>query len=188
MGLTVSSSLSSAHTYISRLFHSPDFFTVSTLCIYWSRQPRVFRRLTSLVTFMFNKLASWTLHLLMLKDLQWMVCCLMMPSHHLHQCWLNSLRPSDTYMRQLTIIGSDNGLSPGRRQAIIWNNAVILLMGPLGMDLMNIFVQENALENVCEMASILSRPHCAKQVWDREAYFCGLYVIIVIECIPYICK
>ena len=31
-----------------------------------------------------------------------------------------------------TIIGSDNGLSPGRRQAIIWTNAVILSIGPLG--------------------------------------------------------
>ena len=32
---------------------------------------------------------------------------------------------------KLTIIGSDNGLSPGRRQAIIWNNAEKLLIGPL---------------------------------------------------------
>ena len=32
----------------------------------------------------------------------------------------------------LTIIGSDNGLSPGRRQAIILTNAGILLIGPLG--------------------------------------------------------
>ena len=32
----------------------------------------------------------------------------------------------------LTIIGSDNGLSPGRRQAIIWTNAVILLIRILG--------------------------------------------------------
>ena len=32
----------------------------------------------------------------------------------------------------LTIIGSDNGLSPGWRQAIIWTNAGILLIGPLG--------------------------------------------------------
>ena len=30
-----------------------------------------------------------------------------------------------------TIIGSDNGLSPGRRQAIIWTNAGILLIDPL---------------------------------------------------------
>ena len=33
---------------------------------------------------------------------------------------------------KLTIIGSDNGLSPGRRQAIIWTNAGILLTRPLG--------------------------------------------------------
>ena len=31
---------------------------------------------------------------------------------------------------KLTIISSDNGLSPGRRQAIIWNNAGILLIEP----------------------------------------------------------
>ena len=40
------------------------------------------------------------------------------------------------YMRicvsNLTIIGSDNGLSPDRRQAIICTNAGILLIGPLG--------------------------------------------------------
>ena len=29
-------------------------------------------------------------------------------------------------------ICSDNGLSPGRHQAIIWTNAGILLIGPLG--------------------------------------------------------
>ena len=33
---------------------------------------------------------------------------------------------------KLTIIGSDNGLSPGRRQAIIWTNAGILLIRTLG--------------------------------------------------------
>ena len=35
---------------------------------------------------------------------------------------------------KLTIIGSDNGLSPGRRQAIIWTNAGIIepLIEPLG--------------------------------------------------------
>ena len=33
---------------------------------------------------------------------------------------------------KLTIIGSDKGLWPGRRQAIIWTNAGIMLIGPLG--------------------------------------------------------
>ena len=45
---------------------------------------------------------------------------------------INWLRPSDAYMRRkLTIIGSDNGLSHGRRQAIFWTNAGILLNGYL---------------------------------------------------------
>ena len=35
------------------------------------------------------------------------------------------------YVSKLTIIGSDNGLSPGRRQAIIGTNAGILLIWPM---------------------------------------------------------
>ena len=35
-------------------------------------------------------------------------------------------------VRNLTIIGSDNGLSPDQRQAFIWTNAGILLIGPIG--------------------------------------------------------
>ena len=41
---------------------------------------------------------------------------------------------------KLTIIGSDNGLSPGRRQAIIWINAGILLIGPLGTNFSEIYI------------------------------------------------
>ena len=37
-----------------------------------------------------------------------------------------------TCVGKLTIIGSDNGLSPGRRQAIIWTDAGILWIGLLG--------------------------------------------------------
>ena len=33
---------------------------------------------------------------------------------------------------KLIIIASDNVLSPGRRQAIIWTNTGILIIGPLG--------------------------------------------------------
>ena len=40
----------------------------------------------------------------------------------------------------LTIIGSDNGLSPGRRQAIIWTSAGILLIGPLGTNFSEILI------------------------------------------------
>ena len=44
------------------------------------------------------------------------------------------------YVSNLTIIGSDNGLSPGRRQAIIWTNAEILLMRILGTHFSEIFI------------------------------------------------
>ena len=71
---------------------------------------------------------------------------------------------------KLTIIVSDDGLSPGQRQAIIWTNAGISLIGTLGTNFSEffyrnsyIFIQENAFENVvCKMAAILSRPQCVK--------------------------
>ena len=40
-----------------------------------------------------------------------------------------------------TIIGSDNGLSPGRRQAIIWTNAEIVLIGTLGTNFSEILIE-----------------------------------------------
>ena len=40
-------------------------------------------------------------------------------------------RVTHIWVGNLTIIGSDNGLSPGRRKAIIWTNDGILLIGPL---------------------------------------------------------
>ena len=42
---------------------------------------------------------------------------------------------------KLTIIGSDNGLSPGRRQAIIWTNAEILLIRPLGTNFSEMLIE-----------------------------------------------
>ena len=41
----------------------------------------------------------------------------------------------------LTINDSDNGLSPGRRQAIIWTNAGILLIRPLGTNVSEILIE-----------------------------------------------
>ena len=58
---------------------------------------------------------------------------------------INSLRPSDATIcvGNLTIIGSDYDLSPGRRQAIIWTNAEIpvLLIGPLGINFSEICIK-----------------------------------------------
>ena len=55
---------------------------------------------------------------------------------------INSLRTSDAYMRWKTnIIGSDNGLSPERCQAIIWTNAGILLIVPLGTNFSEVLIE-----------------------------------------------
>ena len=42
---------------------------------------------------------------------------------------------------KLTIIGSDNGLSPDRRQAIIWTNAGLLLNEPVGTNFSEIWIE-----------------------------------------------
>ena len=41
----------------------------------------------------------------------------------------------------LTIIGSDNGWSPGRRRAITWINVGILLIGPLGTNFSEMLIE-----------------------------------------------
>ena len=45
---------------------------------------------------------------------------------------------------KLTIIGSDNGLLPGRRQAIIWTNAGILFIRTLGTNFSEIWSEIRA--------------------------------------------
>ena len=63
----------------------------------------------------------------------------------------------------LTIIGPDNGLSPGRRQAIIRTNAGILLIRPLGTNFSE-FLIEILLLSFKKMRLIVSsakrRPLC----------------------------
>ena len=53
------------------------------------------------------------------------------------------LRPSGAYIcvSKLPIIGSDNGLSPDRRKAIIGANAGILLIGPSGTKFGEILIE-----------------------------------------------
>ena len=64
---------------------------------------------------------------------------------------------------KLTIIGSDNGLSPGRRQAIIWTNAGILLIGPIRTNFNEIFIEINIISFKkihLKMSSGKWRPSC----------------------------
>ena len=63
-----------------------------------------------------------------------------------HTQWVREIflthwgRVTHIYVGRLTIIGPDNGLSPGRRQAIIWTNAGILLIGHLGTNFSEILI------------------------------------------------
>ena len=50
-------------------------------------------------------------------------------------------RVTHTCVSKQTIIGSDNGLSPGRHQAIIWTNVGILLIGTLGRNFSQILIE-----------------------------------------------
>ena len=62
-----------------------------------------------------------------------------------------------------TIIGWINGLSPGRRQAIIWTNAGILLIGPIGTNFNEIFfeIQKFSYKKMnLEMSSATWWPFC----------------------------
>ena len=62
-----------------------------------------------------------------------------------------------------TIIGSDNGLSPGRRQAIIWTNARILLIGPLETNFSEISIKilTFSFTKMClKVSSAKWRPFC----------------------------
>ena len=64
---------------------------------------------------------------------------------------------------KLTISGSDNGLSPGRRQAIIWTNAGILLIGPIGTDFSEILTEIYTFsfrKMHLKMSSAKWRPYC----------------------------
>ena len=78
---------------------------------------------------------------------------------------------------KLTIVGSDNGLSPCRCQSIIWTNAGILLIWTSGTNFSEILSEihefsfkKMAFENiVCEMASILSRRKCVNMIYSGRS-------------------
>ena len=69
----------------------------------------------------------------------------------------------------LTIIGSDNGLSPGRRQAIIWTQAGIFFIGLLGTNFSEILI---------EILTFSFKKMCLKVSSAKWRPFClGLYVL-----------
>ena len=68
-----------------------------------------------------------------------------------------------TCVSEIIIISSDNGLSPGRRQAIIWTNAGILLIGPLGINFCEMLIESHSFsfkKMRLKVSSAKWRPFC----------------------------
>ena len=84
---------------------------------------------------------------------------------------------------KLSIIGSDNGLSPGRRQAIIWTNAGILIIRTLGTNFSEISSEIHAFS--------FKKMHLKKSSANWRPYCLGLNVLktdIHLELVTAICS
>ena len=75
----------------------------------------------------------------------------------------------------LTIIGSDNGLSPDQHQAIIWTYAVILLIRPLGT---------NFIENLIVIYVFSFKK---MKILSRKWWPFGLGLIVLMAAMHYTC-
>ena len=117
------------------------------LCIMWCVPSRSMSRIIHLPKFQRHHVSNihWNLENLVPDD---NFHCVM---HNAYS--LKSLHSGETFaalthwgrvthisVSKLTIIGSDNGLSPGRRQAIIWTNTGILFIRPLGTNFSGILI------------------------------------------------
>ena len=94
--------------------------------------------------------------------------CVTMGKRHMaltHWGWVTHMCVS-----KLTIIGSDNGLLPGQRQAIIWTNVGILLIIPLGTNFSEILIEIYTYSFKKMHLKISSRK------W--QPYYLGLHVLM----------
>ena len=87
-------------------------------------------------------------------------------------------------VRDITIIGSNNGLSPERRQAIIWTKAVLLLTGPLGTNFSQIVIKiqmfsfkDMQLKMSSEKCWLQSRPQCVNETGTKWLSFCRQHTV-----------
>ena len=101
----------------------------------------------------------------------------------------------------LIIIGQDNGLSPGRRQAIIWTNAGMLWIGPWGTNFSEILIGIHTFSSKKIHSKVSSAKCCSFRLglnvlktrylsklaslsvsWLRGPRWQGCYCVIFIFC------
>ena len=74
--------------------------------------------------------------------------------------WIKSLRPGHICVSKQTTIGSGNGLSPGRRQAIIWTNVGILLIRTIEIN----------FSEILRKIHIFSSKKMHLKIWSQSQY------------------
>ena len=116
---------------------------------------------------------------------------------HINRCWMSSSRHCiicifictfyslwlthwgrlmNICISKLIIIGSDNGLLPGRRQDIIWINAQILLIGPLETKFSDITIKIHTFsfnKTHWKMSSVKWWPCCLSLNVLNTSYWAG---------------
>ena len=87
----------------------------------------------------------------------------------------------------VTIIGSENGVSPGRRQAIVWSSAGILLIGPFGTSYSEILVEIHTFlfKKIHSKRSAKWRPFCFRAQYVKTAFWLryNTCVLLVMQCL-----
>ena len=84
-------------------------------------------------------------------------------------------RVTHVCVSKFSILSSDNGLSPGRRQSTIWTNAGLLLIGPLGTNFNEILINIHTFSSKkmhLKWSSRKWRPFClGLNVWNDQPPF-----------------
>ena len=96
--------------------------------------------------------------------------------------WTHWGRVTDICVVNLTIIGSDNGLSPVRRGPITWTNVGILLIGTLGTHLGEMLIEIQTLSVTkihLKMSSGKWRPFCLGLNVDVMTYHCSNFLLLI---------
>ena len=116
--------------------------------------------------------------------------------HHMFallSCMLNLThwgRVTQICVSKLTIIASDNGLSPGRRQAIIWTSAAILLIGPYGTNFSEILIEIITFsfkKMRLKVSSAKWRPCClGRNVLTLSSVCYSRFVLYILPCCPFL--
>ena len=132
-----------------------------------------------------NRRPDWLLRLWKCRDVTiWLIN---VGAVSIQRCRLTSLGiPIVTHIcvSDVTSIGSNNGLSPGRRQAIIRTNAGILLIRPLGTNFSEFFVEIlifSFKKMRLKVSSAKRRPFCLglnelqiRRSHDRLIFYMGI--------------